>query len=540
MEIRARREHRIALGIFPNILDGVPNNFLKKPISVTHPELAKEADGWDPTQVTRGSNKKLSWKCQEGHSWQSPPNKRAGRGDSCPYCSGKRVLAGFNDLATTHPEIASQANRWDPKTVSAGSNKKVEWICSKNHLWQTTISHRTGKKATGCPICSGYKTVAGINDLVTLFPEIAIEADGWNPVGISSGSNKKTNWRCAEGHVWKAVISSRTKQKTGCPICSNLRIVPGINDLQTLYPEVALDADGWNPETVGIGSSKKMNWKCKSGHTYIAQINKRTLRNQGCPTCANKRLVLGLNDLLTTHPEIASEAFGWDPASVNAGRGSKKSSEKKLWKCKQGHTWRATPASRTNKNHSSGCPICSGNTVLKGFNDLATTHPELASEAFGWDPTIVVASGRTKVKWKCEKGHVWSQRITERKSGSGCPSCAKAGFDPNKEGWIYFLFHPSWLMFQIGITNVPDNRLASHKRLGWEILEVRGAMEGHLAQAWERDILRMLRARGADLSNRLIAGNFDGYSEAWSKSTFDVDSISELMRITQEFEEQTK
>lgn len=47
----------------------------------------------------------------------------------------------------------------------------------------------------------------------------------------------------------------------------------------------------------------------------------------------------------------------------------------------------------------------------------------------------------------------------------------------------------------------------------------------------------MLKANGADLSNGIIAGKFDGYSEAWSKSTFEVNSIKELMRMTEEFEE---
>jgi hypothetical protein len=46
----------------------------------------------------------------------------------------------------------------------------------------------------------------------------------------------------------------------------------------------------------------------------------------------------------------------------------------------------------------------------------------------------------------------------------------------------------------------------------------------------------MLKVKGADLSNEKIAGKFDGYSEAWSKTTFEVSSIKELMRITEEFE----
>jgi hypothetical protein len=62
-------------------------------------------------------------------------------------------------------------------------------------------------------------------------------------------------------------------------------------------------------------------------------------------------------------------------------------------------------------------------------------------------------------------------------------------------------------------------------------------MDGYLAKQWETAILRMLKAKGADLSNSKIAGKFDGYSEAWSKSTFEVKSIKELMKLTEEFEE---
>ena len=95
-------------------------------------------------------------------------------------------------------------------------------------------------------------------------------------------------------------------------------------------------------------------------------------------------------------------------------------------------------------------------------------------------------------------------------------------------------------MLQIGITNSHDNRLKDHKKLGWEELELRGPMDGHLTQQWETAILRMLKAKGADLSNSKIAGKFDGYSEAWSKLTFEVKSIKELMKLTEEFEDDSK
>ena len=170
---------------------------------------------------------------------------------------------------------------------------------------------------------------------------------------------------------------------------------------------------------------------------------------------------------------------------------------------------------------------------------MATSHPLVAIQADGWNPNSVTRGANQKKKWKCELGHRWIATVGNRTvRGQGCPTCAESGFDPNESGFIYFIEHQNWEMFQIGITNNPDKRLGQHQKLGWELLELRGPMDGHLTQQWETAILRMLKAKGADLSNAKIAGKFDGYSEAWSKSTFEAKSIKALMRLTEEFEVQ--
>ena len=81
-------------------------------------------------------------------------------GAGCPYCAGKRVLAGFNDLATLCPEIAAQ---WDPslngaltpEMVMPGSHQKVWWRCPEGHVWKAAVFSRTGKQKCGCPVCAG-------------------------------------------------------------------------------------------------------------------------------------------------------------------------------------------------------------------------------------------------------------------------------------------------------------------------------------------------------------------------------------------------
>jgi hypothetical protein len=226
------------------------------------------------------------------------------------------------------------------------------------------------------------------------------------------------------------------------------------------------------------------------------------------------------------------QAVGWDPRTLSAGSG-----KKLKWQCplKPNHIYPATVANRVN---GKDCPFCAGRKVLVGDNDLATTHPELALQAVGWDPTTFTAGSDKKVDWACQlyPDHTYPAAIKHRSNGSGCPSCASHGYDPKKNGYLYLIRHLDFDMLQIGISNAPDDRLIKHKSKGWQIIEVRGPMGGHLTKQWETAILKMLKDRGVDLANSTIAGNFDGYTEAWSRSKFDAKSIFELMRLTEEFE----
>jgi len=561
----------------------------KEPLSVTYPEIAKQAVGWDPSLVTAGSNQKKLWKCEINHVWEASIDSRS-RGRGCPVCAGTQILAGHNDLLTTHPGIAAQAHGWDPSLVGAGSHKEKEWMCDLGHKWNARVEKRSIGR--GCPVCAGKKVLPGFNDLETKNPELASEAFGWDPTAMHFGSHTKKEWMCPLNHKWFAPVGNRSAGY-GCPICAGKRVLPGFNDLASVNPDLAIEAYGWDPTTVTKSSDKKMSWVCKLGHVWETAISNRYVGN-GCPVCAGKTVRAGFNDLATSNPTLASEASGWDPKTVTRGSGEKKewvcslghkwvapvtsrdrgngcpicagkvvlrgfndlassnshlaeeafgwdpstehfgSHLKKEWKCKLDHMWSATVGKR---NLGSGCPVCSGNVVLAGFNDLATLSPELASEAFGWDPKTVSRSTHLVKDWKCQLDHVWRASVNSRDAGNGCPRCATSGFNPDKSGWLYFLSHSTWGMFQIGITNVPNERLKSHRRLGWEVLEIRGPMDGHLTQQWEAAILKMLKAKGADLSNSKIAGKFDGYSEAWSQDTFRTNSIKELMKFTEEFEE---
>ncbi len=480
---------------------------LKNNLLTGNPKLAKE---WHPTKngnltpeiITANSHKKVWWRCKFGHDWQATiKNRNIGRG--CPVCSGQQVLAGYNDLATINPELAKEWHptkngKLTPEKVTAGSGKKAWWRCKYGHDWLAAVNNRN---KNGCPVCSGRQVLAGYNDLATINPELVKE---WHPIKngkltpamVTTGSNKKVWWRCKYGHDWLATINNRNIGR-GCPICKK--------ELRTSFPEQAIfyymkkvfettensyklnnnleidvyieelklgieyDGERWhkNPE-----KDKNKNLLCKNNNIELIRI-----REKNCPILDNKTYCIVLqnysittlekaiikvfnyitkkitkidyildidiskdiqhinnlwtqsfkhNSLLAKNPKLAKE---WHPtkngkltpAMVTTG-----SSKKVWWKCKYGHDWTDTIA---NRKIGRGCPICSSHQVLEGYNDLATKNPNLAKE---WHPTkngkltpkMVAAGSNKKVWWKCQYGHEWAAIINSRNKGNGCPVCS--------------------------------------------------------------------------------------------------------------------
>lgn len=270
------------------------------------------------------------------------------------------------------------------------------------------------------------------NSLASVHPELISEWSEKNlpltPDKITFGSNKRVWWKGACGHEWETSVKARSKGEK-CPICSGARVIEGINDLATLKPLLAQEWSEKNelkPTEVSVASHKKVIWKCKHGHEWEASVKSRTVNGTGCPYCSHNKVLAGFNDLASQYPDIAAE---WSdrnlpllPTMVTSFANSKA-----WWKCRDcGNEWHTLISTRSG---GSRCPYCSGYTLLKGFNDLATTHPELAAE---WSernyplmPDEVNAKSRRNVWWKCNIcGNEWKSVINARVKGTVCPVCA--------------------------------------------------------------------------------------------------------------------
>ena len=255
------------------------------------------------------------------------------------------------------------------------------------------------------------------------------ESNGdYRPENVSYGSNQKITWIGKCGHEWEATVKNRGNG-SGCPFCSGNQVLYGFNDLASRYPELAAEWSELNyplyPSAVTVKANRKVWWRCRNcGQHWQARIADRT-DGHGCPVCAGEKLVAGINDFATEHPELADE---WDDRNLDL-RPSMVWSKSRLnvwWKCNTcGYRWRGVIDSRVKGQK---CPACEDKAVHAGYNDLETLYPEIARE---WNkdrngyllPTMVSPKSHRQVYWKGSCGHVWSWDIFERVEGAGCPIC---------------------------------------------------------------------------------------------------------------------
>jgi dTDP-4-dehydrorhamnose 3,5-epimerase len=91
---------------------------------------------------------------------------------------------------------------------------------------------------------------------------------------------------------------------------------------------------------------------------------------------------------------------------------------------------------------------------LKGFNDLRTINPDLASEALDWDPSEFLRGSNVKQNWICKNNHTWAQTVKERAcSGYGCPVCNGKVLDVAVDIRVHSKTYGKYLSFELSAEN---------------------------------------------------------------------------------------
>lgn len=485
-------------------------------LATKRPDLAKEwnyeknkgltnkfgVDISTPQKITENSTQLVWWKCLKGHEWQVRPNNRS-KGRRCPYCAGKRVIRGENDLLTVNPALAKEWNYEKngglrPEDVKPGSNKKVWWKCSNGHEWQATIVSRNS--GNNCPYCAGQRVIVGKTDLATLAPLLASE---WNyeknekltPSDITYRSNKAVWWKCEKGHEWKTSPYNRSNGD-GCPFCSGAgtslaeqgiayylstvcstdsRTKISGKEVDVYLPEfkIGIEYDGIYYHSDKRDKELEKDYTIMANGVYLFRVkeaNNNVVINETIVnyipdgmrsnyewalkelfkllTIATDdsrflsidinvkrdrlkireriRLQKKANSLLVLYP-ILSQEWNYEKNGIlKPDMFTPGSEEEVWWKCSNGHEWQSSINHRTNGR---GCPYCLKRLAVKGENDLVTANPDYLIE---WNyekntdltPENITVGSRKIVWWRCRNcNYEWQEAIYKRSSGNDCPRC---------------------------------------------------------------------------------------------------------------------
>ena len=281
-------------------------------LRTTNPELAMEwsdNNKLESNQVRKQQYLYPLWICPicKGE-YRAKLSEREVGDDSCPYCSARKTLSGYNDLRTTNPELAmewSDNNKLESNQVRKQQYLYPLWICPicKGEYRAKLSEREVGDDS--CPYCSARKTLSGYNDLRTTNPELAREWSDNNELKsnqVRKQQSTYTLWICptCKGE-YRAKLSEREVGDDACPYCSNKRILSGYNSIDVKHPDLMnqwLELEniliGASPSMIMDTSDIKVWWKCElCNEKYMMSIRNRVMKKKRnhnpCPKCNGRR-----------------------------------------------------------------------------------------------------------------------------------------------------------------------------------------------------------------------------------------------------------
>ncbi|MBP5404002.1 MAG: zinc-ribbon domain-containing protein [Elusimicrobiaceae bacterium] len=486
-------------------------------LATLYPEIAKE---WHPTKngilspidVKAKSNKKVWWKCPNGHIYQAAVcartrlEKNGLIGTGCPICN-KMNRTSFPEQAIfyyvkqLYPDAVSQY-----KSKFLGKMELDIYIPSINlaieydgEAWHREDKLKREQEKYAKCMAQGIKLIRIREKLPKLCSDNADEHIETIKI------NGKYNLKVTIQYLIQE-INFTNKRITIDIERDELKIREGYqtkvkDSVAELYPELVKE---WHPTKNGFltpnnckaGSVYKVWWKCsKCGYEWKTPISKRTIDKHGCLNCTNQATISGVNDLATLYPKVAKEWHPTKNGTLTPKDIRPKSNRKYWWKCsKCGYDWQASAQSRIHLN--SGCPACSGRVPITGINDLFTVCPNLKEK---WDfdrnkhldPSRLSRGSHTKAWWKCSKGHSYEMSIHRKSAGAGCHYCSShkvlTGFNDLKT--VFPNIAKEWDT-ERNIGKSPDKCAAhSNQKVWWKC--------SNCGYTWQLEVHRRVRDGGS-------------------------------------------
>ena len=432
-------------------------------------KIATERGGKCLSKIYKNNLTELRWRCKHGHEWEATPasivKTKSRKGSWCPICAGK--LPKGLALQELKKLAASRGGMLLSKRYK-NSKSHLRWQCAKGHKWKAVPA--SIKSGRWCHICGGSSPL-NIRQM-----QKAARAFGGRCLSkkyINIDTNLR--WRCVEGHEWPAkpyhVLTGHW-----CPTCSSgisericralLERMTGIPFPKT-RPSWLKNDRGRQMELDGYAESLGLAFEYHGVQHYkpipFLESNLERLKQRQQDDDRKRQLCLqhgvtlleipyhvshdklqkhlieklnGLNrKLIIDASPVKIEQLGvWhrkhleEMQNIAKARGGKllsrfyiNSQTKLRWRCAEGHTWEAIPAS---VKRGRWCGECGDKrAAIKKFAHTIDEMQTLAKARGGECLSSSYEGTDIKLRWRCEKGHEWEAAPRLVVKGRWCRIC---------------------------------------------------------------------------------------------------------------------
>ncbi len=369
----------------------------------------------------------------------------------------------------TIKEMHKLASRQDGKCLSKkyiNAHYPLLWICKLGHQWKARPNNI--QQGQWCPVCA-HKKINEHNRTVdqSLLYKLAKENGGKCLSGEYVNPYDRLLWKCADGHQWEASYGN-IQQGHWCPYCSgsyNEELCRFVFEkvLNKKFPKSrtalsnGLELDGYNCDLkLAFEYQGKQHFEYvkhwHKNHTALEQQQDRDkLKRLLCKHKGIRLIVIPYSigsDKESIYQYICTSICSYKIPLVNAEvdftqfrsfasrlnklqelakeRGGKCLStyyggtcNKLKWQCKKDHIWEASPTSVSNLG--TWCPECAG------LKKMTIEDMQIVAEIRGGKClSKKYINNKTKLKWKCRKGHIWfAAPGSVKNSKKWCPKCGR-------------------------------------------------------------------------------------------------------------------
>lgn len=422
-------------------------------------ELAKSRKGKCLSKKYINNSTKLKWQCNEGHVWWATP-AHVNYSTWCPHC------ANNIKLSIRHMQVLAKKKGGRCLSKSYNNNRtKLKWQCKKGHVWEATPGHVM--LGTWCPTCADLNAGSTQRSSIKAMRSLAKEKMGKCLSKNYVNTLTKLKWQCKHKHIWEATPHDINSGRW-CPECTlwtrertcrkYFEILFNQNFPKT-KPSWLLNDKGNLMELDGY--CKKLNLAFEhhgeqhyKPHKFFSQLRdfneqKRddSIKRKLCKENNVKLIEIpyslkhkGLKGFIIKQcklkgiipPRAGKKIAPWEVyssqlddmqrlAKSRNGRCLSKeyvnNKTKLKWQCNKGHIWEATPDC-IKRGH--WCHTCGGSTK-SSIEEMR----RLAKKKNGKCLSKVYVNNRTKLKWQCQKKHIWKTTPKDVKRGHWCPICAR-------------------------------------------------------------------------------------------------------------------